>query len=223
MRFSLTLLALLAVAGCDSTQPDAPPLAPAVPLAVGTEWTFAQAYRVTFEEGVPLDTVAANVPAQTFTLRATRDPVVAGETWVRIETVSDGPDLQHCVFGRPAWFTNRTDGLYRWKESPADAELAYGVGVTPGVPFLDTDAVAAVLVDDGAHEEGVQARVYERTWRRLEFNDDVQGPIAPTVRTLDVLSPTEGPLALEVQYVRQSDSPTGFVPSSTIGYRRADL
>ena len=147
MRTSLLLLALLAAAGCDSTQPDAPP-AQAIPLAVGAEWSFVQTYRVTYVDGMPVDTVATTSTQRTQTLRATRDTVVAGETWVLIAAVSDGPIFGHCVFGRPAWYTNRTDGLYRWRGAPADAELVYGVGVTPGIPFSDTDIVSAALVDE---------------------------------------------------------------------------
>jgi len=221
MRYSLALLVLLA-AGCDTAEPDPGPV-PAIPLAVGAEWSFAQTYLVRFDDGVPVDTLAAPAEARTHTLRATRDTLISDETWVLIQSVSDGPALGHCVFGRPAWFTNRADGLYRWTESPADAELVYGVGVAPGVPFLDTDVVSAVLIDADGLVEGVPARVYERTWRRLEFNAETRGPIDPTARTVDALSPTEGPLALEIQYVTGDGAPGSFVPSSTVGFARVDL
>ncbi|WP_412060684.1 hypothetical protein [Rubrivirga sp. IMCC45206] len=225
MRFSLLVLVLLAVAGCDTTEPDAP-LAPALPLAVGAEWTLERAYRVTFDDGVPLDTVALDAGSRRHTLRATRDTVVDGETWVRIEAVTDvpdGPTFFHCVFGDPAWYANREGGLARWTETPADAQIVYAVGVTPGVPFLDDDRFTAALVDDDARALGLPVRTYARTWRRVDLNAEVRGPIAPTGRTVDALSPSRGPIVLESQFVSSEDGGATFVPTSTVGYRRVDL
>ncbi|WP_412070060.1 hypothetical protein [Rubrivirga sp. IMCC43871] len=225
MRFSLPLLfVLLAVAGCDTTEPDAPsPLAPAIPLAVGAEWTFEEAARIEYTDGVPSDTLAPASDTQ-YTLRATRDTVVAGETWVRIEAPRG---FSHCVFEPSAWYANRQDGLYRWRSSPADAELVYAVTAAEGAPFLVTDVVSATLVDENAQVgvagTTIPARVYARTWRRVEFSAEVRGPIVPTAETRDALSPSAGPVVLELIYVNHAGDDATFVPHLKRVYTRADL
>ena len=220
MRFCslLALVSVAALSACDSGPAISPVPDPALQLAVGTEWTLARTYTVQFDgDGTPSDTLrATGQAASPVTLTVTRDTTVADEAWYRIEP---SRRFSHCVFGEAAWYANRADGLYRWTESPADAERVYGV--VEGDAFLDTPVVLAVLTDDDATLDlgtgPVPARQYDRTWRRLEFNAEINGPIDPTVTTTDLLSSERGPLALEVSFVRQAEGGT-FRPSGVLRY-----
>ena len=230
MRSLLLVAAVLAaplLAACDSSGPVVAPLAdaaPVTPLEVGGQWTFSRAYTVSFgEDGVVRDTTRRE-SSRTETLTVTRDTVVAGERFYRIVS-SRG--LRHCVFGGAGWFANRPEGLVRWTESPADAELVYALGVEPDVPFVETPVVVAVLDErDAAYtlpSGPVEGARYTRTWRRIELDDalpePIRGPIRPTMTSSDVLSPDLGPVLLEVAYARDSRQDDGtFVPSSRDAY-----
>ena len=223
----VTAVAALALFGCDAADPvvastSAP--APVVPLEVGGEWTFALSYTVAFDDaGAARDTTRRD-GGRAETLAVTRDTVVAGERWVQV-VASRG--LQHCVFGGAGWFANRADGLYRWDEGPESAELVYARGVEPGVPFVETPVVVAVLDDADATyalpSGPVEGARYVRTWRRIEIDDalpePVRGPIRPTMTSADVLSPDLGPVLLELAYARHSRQVEGsFTPSGTVAY-----
>ena len=217
-----TLALVLALAGCDSAQPDEPAPAPVLPLAVGTEWTLATTTSVRFDEtGAPADTLRAgvNTNERVVTLAVTRDTVFADETWYLVEP-SQG--LNHCVFGRAAWYANREDGLYR-RFSDTEPELAYAIGLEPNDVFLDTETVEARYLGEGTveSEPGVAtARAYQRLWKRLELNTEVRGPIAPRPVSYDALSPDRGPLVLEISYVAPSDEAAGETEGS---YRPVSL
>ena len=220
-RSLLSLLLVLAITGCDSAPAVTPPeIAPVLPLAVGAEWTLAQTMTVSYDSGGVIRDTTLGGPGGPFTLSVTRDTLVAGETWFRIEA---SPGLLHCVFSDSAWFANREDGLYRWQTTPEAAERVYATGVAEGVPFLTTDIVAAVLVDDDATavlpSGPVPVRQYERTWQRLEVNRSIQGPIDPRPTTRDALSPTLGPVALQVSYVRAVSD--GFEPLALVQFEVA--
>lgn len=222
---SLFVLPLaLCLSACDTSTPAIrPPDAPVLSLAVGTEWTVMQVSSVRFDPdtGAPLDTTDLRSRSRTRVITVTRDTVIAGETWALIEP--DG-SFGHCVFGHSAWYANRPDGLYRWRDSVADAERVYGIGVAEGDVFLDTPIVTAILTDDDAvyalPTGPVVARQYDRTWRQLEFNETIRGPIDPNAASRDYLSPELGPVALEVSYARQK-SEGQFAPASTIRYELA--
>jgi hypothetical protein len=163
---------------------------------------------------------------QTVTLTVTRDTVVGGETWFLIE-----PSLSfgHCVFGQSAWYANREDGLYRWRDEE-EPQLAYGIGLEPNDVFLDTEIVEARYLGSGPVQlaSGATAigQEYRRLWKRLEFNAETRGPISPQPVTHEALSSEFGPLALEVSYARQSpDGAAGagesaFQPASLVRYER---
>lgn len=224
----LSFLVALVLVGCDSTPAITPPdVAPVLSLAVGTEWTLAQAYTVNYDaDGSVRDTVVrAGVPDLTLTIP--RDTVVAGETWARIESTRD-----HGVFTRSGgWFANREDGLYRLHRTPEgteSAERVYAIGVPEGTPFLTTDLVTAVLSDDDATADlpsgPVSVRQYDRTWKRLEFNTSIRGPIDPMPVTQDQFSAEQGPVSLEIAYVRTSGGTTDdftFSPTMLIRYELA--
>lgn len=199
-------LGLASLAGCDASAPVDPPEAPApaLALAVGTEWTLARTHTVQYDDaGRPEDTTAT--VDQTVTLAVTRDTVAMGETWFLVEPSISG--FGHCVFGRAAWYTNREDGLYRWLVG-AEPELVYGVGLEPSAVFLDTDVVEARYLGGGTVElasgAAAAAREYRRLWKRLDLNAEARGPISPQPATHEALSSELGPLALEVSYVRRS-------------------
>ena len=217
----LVALGLLAAAGCDTADSVVTaPAAPVIPLEVGGEWVLNQSYNVSFDEGGAVRDTARGEADRSVTLAVTRDTVVAGERWFRIEA---SRPLPHCVFDGAGWFANRPDGLYRWTTSPDSAEVVYASGVEPGEPFIETPVVVATLdaerVVYALPRGPLPATKYGRTWRRLEFNDEVRGPIRPTAHTTDYLSSTEGLVALEASYVRYSREADGeFTPSGTAGY-----
>lgn len=214
------LVLALAVAGCDSAPAiDLPPApSPVLPLAVGTEWTLAQTTTVRYDDAGAVEDTSEAGAGRALTLTVARDTVVAGETWYFVETT--GP-AGHSVFDGASWFANRGGGLYRWQESPEDAERVYAIGVPEGEPFLVTPLLTAVLTDDDAQvevgSETVVARQYDRTFRRLEFSETVRGPIDPNAASRDQLSPTEGPVTLEIAYVRQV-AEGQFAPVMRVAY-----
>ena len=217
----LVALGLLAAVGCDTADPVVTAsVDPVIPLEVGGEWVLAQAYGVSFDEaGAVRDTIRQE-PGRLDTLAVTRDTVVAGERWFRIEA---SRPFQHCVFDGAGWFANRPDGLYRWTTRPDSAEIVYASGVEPGEPFIETPVVVATLDAERATYDlprgPVTAAKYGRTWRRIEVNDEIQGPISPTAHSTDYLSSTEGLVALEISYVRFGPgSRDTFVPVGTTAY-----
>ena len=219
MRSLLLAVALVAtplLAACDSAGPAVKPTPVVIPLAVGTEWVLN---RVSAEDVG--DAPGPRPTGGTDTLTVTRDTVVAGERSYRIEA-SRG--LAHCVFGGAGWYANRPEGLVRWTDDPADAELVYALGTPTGEPFLDTPTFLAVIADPDATyrlgSERVPTVQYERTWRRIELNDEVRGPIAPAFPITDHLSPTLGPVSLQVGYVVRGDGDT-FTPRSRITHELA--
>ena len=217
----LVVLGLLAAAGCDTADPVVTaPAAPVIPLEVGGEWVLSQSYNVSFDEGGAVRDTARYGADRTVTLAVTRDTVVAGERWFRIEA---SRPLPHCVFDGAGWFANRPGGLYRWTTSPDSAEVVYASDVEPGEPFIETPVVVATLDAERATyalpRGPVTAAKYGRTWRRIEFSDEIRGPIRPTSHTTDYLSSTEGLVALEASYVRHSQEAEGeFAPAGTTGY-----
>lgn len=229
-RSLFSLAVVLVLAGCDSSPAIDPPAAPppVLPLAVGAEWTLVPTYSVRYGmDGRAQDTLRTSINARPLKLAITRDTVVAGETWYFVEA-SRG--LAHCVFDGSSWFVNREDGLYRWRTTPEAAERVYAIDVDEGVPFLETDIVSAVLADDDAPFElptgTVATRQYDRTWKRLEFTESIRGPIDPAVTTRDQLSPTHGPVALEISLVSlKSDGPGESVyrPVAVLHYELTDV
>ncbi|WP_420456700.1 hypothetical protein [Rubrivirga sp.] len=228
-RSLLSLVVVVVLAGCDSTAAIDPPAAPppVLPLAVGTEWTLAATYSVSYDaDGRARDTLRITPGTRSLELAITRDTVVAGERWVLIETTRG---LAHCVFDGFSWFTNREDGLYRWRTTPEEAERVYAIGVDEGVPFFETDVVSAALVDDDASFElptkTVAVRQYDRTWKRIEFSASVRGPIDPMPVTRDQLSSTLGPVALEISLVSLksgSGEDAVYRPAAVLHYELTD-
>lgn len=225
MRTFSLLALLVTLAACDSADPAIEPGPQAdvpvvLPLAVGTEWTVARTARIRFDDDGIADTTAADF-SQTHTIAVSRDTVVAGETWYRIDS-SRG--LLHSVFGESAWYANREDGLYRWTASPADAALEYAVGVPDGEPFRETDTFRAVLLDDETTatvgDETVRARLYQRSWFRLDIDETARGPIEPAATSRDVLSPEAGIVSLEVAYAERAEAPDTFRPLTTVRFER---
>lgn len=204
-----TLALVLALAGCDSTEADPPAEpAPALPLSVGTQWTLARTYNIRYDDnGLPSDTLfvsEGSLPEHVVSLAVSRDTLINGETWFQIDSTPF--TFFHSIFGEGMWFTNRTDGLYRWGGTVFEPELAYGTNLSESEVFFDTDAVEARYLGDGPVqlESGATAtaRAYHRLWKRYELNDQTRGPISPQAATYDALSSELGPLALEVLYVR---------------------
>ncbi|MGB3541489.1 hypothetical protein [Rubrivirga sp.] len=216
MRFrSLALLAFaVSISACDSTVDElVPSPSPVLPLAVGAEWTLQEAYSVRYERDGTVGDTLRRAREDRYTVRVERDSTIEGEAWYRI----DAPrGFYHCVFEDGVWLTNRSDGLYRFRASAADAELVYATGLEVGVPFIDTFEVLAVLEDESA-----AGRHYLRTWRGAD-QEWGRGPISPSITTRDLLSLERGLVALEISFVQQGATDSTFIPAATIGYEVAE-
>ncbi|MEM1127557.1 MAG: hypothetical protein AAGI71_12965 [Bacteroidota bacterium] len=221
-------LALLAVffglSACDTAE-DPTPIDPVIPLAVGNTWVLEPAYTLRYEvqEGIvtSADTSRSSQRRST-TLSITRDTLINGEPWFRMETTSE-VRAYHNVFGAPQWLANRADGLYAFDETP---KRLYATDTAPSEPFSETRAEVTVLLDATASytlsdQRTMSARAYQRTIRYLEDAvleglDAPAGPISPAMIGAEYLSAEEGIVALDVQYVAlREDRAPGWIPALT--------
>ena len=119
---------------------------------MGASWTLKQTARVGYDdEGQPTDTTVSQT-SRFVTLGVVHDTVIDRETWALIEPMGGVVGFGHCLFGQPAWYANRDDGMYRWQGSVERTEHVFAVGTEPGVPFLETSSfVSALAADEPAY------------------------------------------------------------------------
>lgn len=221
--FSLVLICI-SLASCDLFIDNKQEEEAVIPLTVGNTWILEHAYRIDYKlsgDELTMDTVY--MEGQRFdTLSVTRDTLIDGERWFRLETISElGKAFSHCAFGGGRWLANRNDGLYEYTTSP---QLLYATNTAPLEPFIDTREVVASLLDPTSTyplpDRGpVDTRAYLRTFRYVEYpekNDNdhrVAGPLNPTQNETDFLSPELGIVALDVPFATYSEE-RGWIPFS---------
>lgn len=225
---ALHLLALfLLVAGltaCDSSEaPEPDSVAPIFPLSVGAEWTFQHTSSIRYApfDGSAPDTVAIE-DGRTATLTVTRDTLIDGEQWFRMEASRSLASPVLCQT-EDEWYTNRPDGFYRLVPGEAPERLLT-IDTAPGDPFIDTPEVAVALEDPEAVYDlpalgAVSAASFRRTWRRFGgLGDAPEGPVAPQLRSVDYFSASIGPVALDAPYVTSGETEGTWQPAAITRY-----